>query len=121
MIDYTVTNILKKIQLNDNTVEIIGWAESLGPLEQTGLQEFVFQCILKNDENQKIKFIAFNDDARRLYPFFLQDYVMHIDGAVAKLRNDIEGKEEALSFELQAQSNTIDNCLGSQDVVWINA
>uniref|UniRef100_A0A0C9QK75 AraA protein n=1 Tax=Fopius arisanus TaxID=64838 RepID=A0A0C9QK75_9HYME len=76
MIDYTVTNILKKIKLNDNTVEIIDWAESLGPLEQTGLHEFVFQCILKNDENQKIKFIAFNDDARRLYPFFRQDYVI---------------------------------------------
>ncbi|XP_043474304.1 uncharacterized protein LOC122506274 [Leptopilina heterotoma] len=113
MLEYTTNEMLKEVSVNDPTVELIAYVESLTSPQPAGKQ-MLQKCILNNSSGSKILVKIWNEQIDRVKGFIRPNFILHVDAASARCLTNYSN-EGNVGFELSIQSNTKLNVLGIRE------
>ncbi|XP_071642074.1 uncharacterized protein [Temnothorax longispinosus] len=118
LISFASDEMLETIQLEDSTVEIVGFIDEIdGPKLLDKAQNYqLLKFIVNNNSRHRIQVVVQNKEIERIKHHIKPNIIVHIDGAKAKKTIFPEFNQGTLSYELIIRSNTIINNLGTFDL-----
>ncbi|XP_072760985.1 uncharacterized protein [Anoplolepis gracilipes] len=118
MISFATDEMLKSVQLEDSTVEVIGFIDEIdGPKIVGKAQNYrLLKFILNNNSRHRIQVVVWNTEIERIQFHIKPNRIIHIDRAKAKKTKVPEFNQGTLPYELIIRSNTIISNLGLFDL-----
>ncbi|XP_071582104.1 uncharacterized protein [Temnothorax nylanderi] len=117
-VTFASDEMLESIQMEDSTVEIIGFVDEIdGPKIVGKTQHYrLLKFVLNNNSQHRVQIVAWNDEIDRIKNFLQPNRIIHIDGAKAKKPKIPDFNIGTLPYELIIRSNTVINHLGTFDI-----
>ncbi|XP_072766281.1 uncharacterized protein [Anoplolepis gracilipes] len=109
MISFATDEMLESVQLEDSTVEVIGFIDEIdGPKIVGKAQNYrLLKFILNNNCRHRIQVVVWNIEIERIQFHIKPNRIIHIDGVKAKKTKVPEFNQGTLPYELIICSNTI--------------
>lgn len=118
IINFASDEMLETIQVEDSTVEIVGFVDEIDGPKNVGKEEMytLLKFLLNNNSRHRIQVVAWNEEVERVKHHLQPNRIIHIDGAKAKIPKVSDFNHGTLPFELIIRSNTIINSLGEFNI-----
>ncbi|CAL1685219.1 unnamed protein product [Lasius platythorax] len=101
----TPSETLDNIQLNDYTIEIIGYVQNTKPI----CAESYFKFFLNNNDGKLVSIVVWNRNIDRIQHHIKTNHIIYLDGVKAKAKYGNNGN---VPYELHVRDNTVVYNLG---------
>ncbi|XP_051155162.1 uncharacterized protein LOC127277815 [Leptopilina boulardi] len=111
--EFTSSEAIDAIQFWDTTVELIVYVEKVFPIKETKSSQLL-KFYANNAMGREIQCVIWDkEDIQQLQDYIVERKILHIDGACARVPNNVDYNKGNVLFELQLFSTTKVKCLGN--------